>query len=238
MGLVVLLGGLVWWHGQSLAEQFTQLQEGLAQQFGHVRRQLQQTEWGQEVLDELPFGLGSASAGEAGSQSSNGAGLRYLAGMVAGALWSALGLLGTIGVILVAALYIAAAPRSYVDGLLSLLPTRLRAVTSRVLDHVGHTLWGWLIGQLLDMFVVGVLCGVGLVPCLGSGRSLLLSPGRFDAALLIRPLHPAQLPVRFPALLIALSISGQEALFVGLSLPRGSNLRRQYHSAADPEAHH
>lgn len=212
VGLVVVVGGLVWWHGQSLAQQFTQLQEGLAQQFGHVQQQLQQTTWGQEVLQQLPFGLGSGGAGQAGSQSGTGAGLRYLAGMVAGALWSALGLLGTIGVILVAALYIAAAPRSYVDGLLSLLPAGRRVATRRVLDHVGQTLWGWLIGQLLDMIVVGVLCGVGLV-VLGMPLAFILA---LIAALLNFVPYIGAIAGAVPAVLIALSISGQEALFVGL----------------------
>jgi predicted PurR-regulated permease PerM len=210
VGLVALLGGLVWWHGESLAEQFSQLQEGLAQQLGRLRGQLQQTDWGQQVLHQLPFGLGSA--GQAGSQANSGAGLQYLAGMVAGALRSALGLLGTIGVILVAALYIAAAPRSYVDGLVSLLPSGRRAATRRVLDHVGDKLWGWLIGQVLDMLVVGVLCGVGLV-LLGMPLAFILA---VIAALLNFEPYIGAIAGAVPAVLIALSINGQEALFVAL----------------------
>jgi predicted PurR-regulated permease PerM len=212
VSLVAVVGGLIWWQGQSLAEQFTLLQEGLAQQFGHVRRQLQETAWGKEVLQQLPFGLGSDRAGQAGSQNGTGAGLRYLAGMVAGALWSALGLLGTIGVILVAALYIAAAPRSYVDGLLGLLPARRWTATRRVLDHVGHTLWGWLIGQFLDMLVVGILCGIGLV-LLGMPLAFILA---LIAALLNFVPYIGAIAGAVPAVLIALSISGQEALFVSL----------------------
>jgi predicted PurR-regulated permease PerM len=210
--MLVLIGGLVWWQGQSLAQQFTQLQEGLAQQLERVRGQLQQTSWGQQILQQLPFGLGSSSAGEAGSQGSTGAGLQYLAGMVAGALWSALGLLGTVGVILVAALYIAAAPRSYIDGLLHLLPAGRRAATRRVLDHVGNTLWGWLIGQLVDMLLVGVLCGVGLV-LLGMPLAFILA---VIAALLNFVPYIGAIAGAVPAVLIALSISGQQALFVGL----------------------
>jgi predicted PurR-regulated permease PerM len=214
VGVIAFLGGLLWWHGQSLAEQFGQLQEGLAQQFENVRQHLHQTDWGRRILHQLPFGLGAKAepTSQAGAQGSTATALRSLAGLVAGALWSALGLLGTIGVILVAALYIAAAPQSYVEGLLDLLPSRQRAPTRHVLDHVGQTLWGWLVGQFLDMLVVGVLCGAGL--------ALLGMPLAFILALIAGMLnfvpYIGAIAGAVPAVLIALSVSGKEALFVGL----------------------
>ncbi|MBV8613121.1 MAG: AI-2E family transporter [Acetobacteraceae bacterium] len=210
VGVVALLGGLIWWHGQSLAEQFSQLQDGLAQQFETVRQHLLRAEWGRRVLHELPFGLGTENPGQAGTPV--GASLQSLAGLAAGALWSALGLLGTLGVILVAGLYIAAAPQSYTKGLLDLLPARQRAPTRRVLDHVGETLWGWLVGQFLDMLVVGVLCGAGLV--------LLGMPLVFILALIAGVLnfvpYIGAIAGAVPAVLIALSVSGEKALFVAL----------------------
>ncbi|MBV9118400.1 MAG: AI-2E family transporter [Acetobacteraceae bacterium] len=210
VGVVALLGGLIWWHGQSLAEQFGQLQDGLAQQFETVRQHLLRTDWGRHVLHELPFGLGTETPGQAGMPA--GASLQSLAGLVAGALWSALGLLGTLGVILVAALYIAAAPQSYMEGLLDLLPSRQRAPARRVLDHVGGTLWGWLVGQFLDMLVVGVLCGAGL--------ALLGMPLAFILALIAGVLnfvpYIGAIAGAVPAVLIALSVSGEKALFVAL----------------------
>jgi predicted PurR-regulated permease PerM len=210
LGVVALLGGLVWWQGQSLAEQFGQLQEGLAQQFEHVRQQLQRTDWGRHILHQLPFGLGADNPGQAGG--SAGASLRSLAGLVAGALWSALGVLGTLGIILVAALYIAAAPQSYVDGLLGLLSPKRRAPVRRVLDHVGQTLWGWLVGQFLDMIVVGVLCGAGLL-LLGMPLAFILA---LIAGLLNFVPYIGAIGGAVPAVLIALSVSGKEALFVAL----------------------
>jgi predicted PurR-regulated permease PerM len=210
LGVVALLGGLVWWQGQSLAEQFSQLQEGLAQQFETVRQHLQRTDWGRHILHQLPFGLGADNPGQAGAPA--GASLQSLAGLVAGALWSALGVLGTLGVILVAALYIAAAPQSYMDGLLGLLSPKHRAPLRRVLDRVGQTLWGWLVGQFLDMLVVGVLCGVGLV--------LLGMPLAFILALIAGVLnfvpYIGAIAGAVPAVLIALSLGGEEALFVAL----------------------
>ncbi len=212
LAVLALIGGLVWGHGQSLAEQLGQLQEGLAQQFGRVREQLQRTDWGQRVLGDLPFGLGANGAGQAGTPNGAGTSLPHLAGVVAGALWSALGLLGTFGVILVAALYIAAAPQSYVDGLVGLLPPAQRAPTRHVLDEVGRTLWGWLVGQFLDMLAVGVLCGVGLI-LLGMPLVFILA---LIAGLLNFVPYIGAIAGAVPAVLIALSISGQEALSVAL----------------------
>lgn len=214
VGVIAFLGGILWWHGQSLAEQFGQLQEGLAQQFENVRQQLHQTDWGRSILHQLPFGLGTEAepTSQAGTQGSTATALRSLAGLVAGALWSALGLLGTIGIILVAALYIAAAPRSYVEGLLDLLPSRQRVPTRHLLDHVGQTLWGWLVGQFLDMLVVGVLCGAGLA-LLGMPLAFILA---LIAGLLNFVPYVGAIAGAVPAVLIALSVSGKEALFVGL----------------------
>lgn len=212
VGVIAFLGGVVWWQGQSLAEQFGQLQKGLAQQFDHVRQYLQQTDWGRRVLHQLPFGLGADTTGQAGGEGGTGPLLRSLAGLAAGAVWSALGLLGTLGVILVAAFYIAAAPQSYVGGLLNLMPAQRRAPTHRVMDNVGQTLWGWLVGQFLDMIVVGVLCGVGLM-LLGMPLAFILA---LIAALLNFVPYIGAIAGAVPAVLIAFSVSGQEALFVTL----------------------
>ncbi len=212
VGVVALLGVLVWWHGQDLAEQFGQLQEGLARQFETLREQLQQADWGRRLLAQLPFGLGADDAGQTGTPTGTGAGLRSLAGLVAGALWSALGLLGTFGVILVAGLYIAAAPQSYVEGMVGLLSPRQRAPTRRVLDQVGRTLWGWLVGQFLDMLIVGVLCGTGLL-LLGMPLAFILA---LIAGLLNFVPYIGAIAGAVPAVLIALSVGREEALFVGL----------------------
>ncbi len=211
VGVVTFLGVLVWWHGQDLAKQLGQLQEGLVQQFETMRDQLDQTDWGRRILTQLPFGIGANGAGQAGTPASSGASLRSLAGLVAGALWSALGLLGTFGVILVAALYIAAAPQSYVDAVIGLLSAKQRAPIRRVLDQVGRTLWGWLVGQFLDMLVVGVLCGTGLV-LLGMPLAFILA---LIAGLLNFVPYIGAIAGAVPAVLIALSVSGKEALFVG-----------------------
>jgi predicted PurR-regulated permease PerM len=207
VGLVALFGGLGWSRGPSLADQAVQLQEGMVRQFTIVRGQMQQTEWGRTLLDELPFGLGTANPG-------GGAGgvIPHLAGLVAGALWSALGLLGTALVIAAAAIYIAAFPKTYVHGTVNLLPVRRRAPARRVLDNIGATLWGWLVGQFIDMLIVGALCGIGLA-LLGMPLALILA---LIAAILNFVPYIGAVAGAVPAVLIALSIGWDEALFVAL----------------------
>ncbi len=217
VGMIAFFGGLGWWQGASLAHQAVQLQDSMIQQLGALRLRMQHTEWGQRLLQELPFGLGNVTPGETASQGGGGQGggggnLPHLAGVVAGALWSVLGLLGTLGVILVSALYLAAAPGSYLRGVVALLPSHHRPAGRRVLDHLGHTLWGWLVGQFLDMLVVGVLSGIGLL-LLGMPLAFILA---LIAGLMNFVPYIGAIVGAVPAVLIALSISSHEALFVGL----------------------
>jgi predicted PurR-regulated permease PerM len=209
--LMGLVGGLGWWFGPDLAHQATELEDSMSQQIASLRTQMQQTDWGRSLLQRLPFGLGTEGGADTPG-SSVGSVLPHVAGMLAGALWSVLGLFGTVGVILVAALYMAAAPAQYVHGLAHLLPRKHRQITRRVMDRVGHGLWGWLVGQFIDMLVVGALCGVGLWLL---GMPLIFILAVIAAAMNFVP-YIGAIAGAVPAVLIALSMSGQEALYVAL----------------------
>jgi predicted PurR-regulated permease PerM len=208
--LVAFFGGLGWWFGPDLAHQAAQLQDRMGQQLAALRAQMQQTDWGRSLLERLPFGLGTDGGAPAGPGS--GLVLPRLAGIVAGALWSVLGLLGTVGVILVAALYMAAAPAQYVHGVAHLLPKAQRPTTRRVMDRVGHDLWGWLVGQFLDMLIVGALCGIGLWLL---GMPLVFILAVVAAATNFVP-YIGAIAGAVPAVLIALSMGWQQALEVAL----------------------
>lgn len=213
--LIAFFGGLGWWFGPNLAHQAAQLQDAVVEQLTALRASMQDTDWGRSLLHRLPFGLGR-DGNAAISPSSPGSGIGSviprLAGIVAGALWSVLGLLGTVGVILAAALYIAAAPASYVHGLVHLLPKKQRPDARRVLDHVGHALRGWLIGQFLDMLVVGGLIGAGLW-LLGVPLVFILA---LIAALTNFVPYIGAIVGAVPAVLVAFSLGWDEALYVAL----------------------
>jgi predicted PurR-regulated permease PerM len=209
---VAFFGGLGWRFGPDLAHQAAQLQDSMSQQLTALRAQMQQTDWGQSLLARLPFGLGDTGSTSASPGTSFGSFLPRLAGVVAGALWSVLGLLGTLGVILVAALYMAAAPAQYVHGVAHLLPKARRPTTRRVMDRIGQDLWGWLVGQFIDMLVVGALCWVGLW--------LLDMPLVFILAVIavLTNFVPyiGAIAGAVPAILIALPMGWQQVLYVAL----------------------
>ena len=211
--LLAFFGGLGWRFGPDLAHQAAQLQDAASQQLAALRAQMQQTDWGRSLLERLPFGLGD-TGGEAPATPGSGIGsvIPRLAGVVAGALWSVLGLLGTVGVILVAALYVAAAPAQYVHGFTHLLPRARRPEAHRVMDRIGQDLWGWLIGQFIDMLVVGVLCGLGLW-LLGMPLVFILA---LLAALTNFVPYIGAIAGAVPAVLIALAMGGQQAFYVAL----------------------
>jgi predicted PurR-regulated permease PerM len=64
--------------------------------------------------------------------------------------------------VIVMGLYLARNPAQYRDGIVSLVAPRHRAVASRVVSDAGATLHAWVVGQLLAMFVLGVLTALGL----------------------------------------------------------------------------
>lgn len=216
--LVGFFGGLGWWFGPDLAHQAAQLRDSMARQVAEIREYIQQTDWGQDLLQRSPFGPGMDGGADAGAGGPGGIGsvlprlVGALAGALAGALWSMFGLLATLGVILVAALYLAAAPAQYVHGFVHLLPKRRRPTARRVMDRVGHDLWGWLVGQFLDMLAVGVMCGIGLW-LLGMPLVFILA---VVAAVTNFVPYIGAIAGAVPAVLIALSMGWQQALYVAL----------------------
>jgi predicted PurR-regulated permease PerM len=110
------------------------------------------------------------------------------------------------------AVYLAASPRSYRNGLLRLAPPSVRERLGDALDASGIALRKWLIGQLGAMAVVGALTGIGLwaigVP-LALPLAILMM--LLDFVPVIGPFIAA-----FPGILIAFSHSPQLALYAAM----------------------
>ena len=204
---VVLLAGLLaaaaWWSGPRLAAEAVQLKQQLVEQWGHLRGWLETTSWGNPLLEQLPASLGGNPDGSSGFPSG-------LAGKIAGALSSALGVFGTVILILAAAIYFALSPTPYVEGPLHLLPRRARGDARNNLHEIGRTLQYWLAGQLLDMVVVGVVTGAGLA-LLGVNLAFVLG---VLAGLLNFVPYIGAIGGAVPAILIALAQGPQQALYV------------------------
>lgn len=114
--------------------------------------------------------------------------------------------------VLVTGIYLAARPRTYVQGVLRLVPRRHRGRACEVLGATGYTLQWWLIGQVIVMVIVGVTTATGLA-LLGIPLALILGviAGLLDFVPNVGPIVAA-----IPAILIALLVSPQAAFYVVL----------------------
>lgn len=149
--IVLLLGGLAWWAGPRFVREGQQLWSELSGKL-------------QDLQGQFGSVLGGSAGGSGNGGKSGGSGtavgsLTHLAPTVA---TSTIGFLGDLLVIVVTALYFAIAPVYYREGIVLLFPHPYRQRAREVLIDIGHTLQWWLLGQAIDMAVVGVLSGIGL----------------------------------------------------------------------------
>ena len=154
--IFVLFAGLILLAGPGLSYQAATLRQLLGVQATALHGQLSQHGWGRLILQQVPTLLG-------GDKTEGGLGVPSgFAGSVAGFLGSAFGLFGTTAVVLIAALYLAASPATYVDGVLRVVTVAHRPKARELCALAGGALWAWSAGQALDMLVVGILSALGL----------------------------------------------------------------------------
>ena len=207
--LLVAFGGLGFIAGPQLSAQATSLRDALTDQARGLHDRLTHTHWGQLLLQQVPKTFG-------GDKDSGGGSLPAgLAGSVAGFLGSAFGLVGTVVVILIAGIYFAASPATYVNGMLRLVPTAHRNHTKELSLAAGSALWSWSAGQALDMAVVGTLSGVGLW-LIGVPLALVLG---IVAGLMNFVPYIGAIAGSIPAVILAFSVGSTQGLeTIGLYL--------------------
>jgi predicted PurR-regulated permease PerM len=83
------------------------------------------------------------------------------------------GAVGDAAVIILVAIFTAANPIAYRDGLLSLVPKDRRARFGDIFDDIGQMLRWWLVGQLCAMTAVGTATGL-MLTAIGMPSALLL----------------------------------------------------------------
>ena len=111
------------------------------------------------VVDALQKGQGAVSA---------------LAGQLSGFLSNAAGLLAGILVVLVVAIYTAASPARYVQGVLHMFPPAQRHAVREVLVEIADVLAYWIYGVLAAVTVLGAMAAIGL-SVLGVPAAFLLA---------------------------------------------------------------
>jgi predicted PurR-regulated permease PerM len=193
------LAAIVWLSGPAMIDQAGQLWDQILVAAARVRDLLQQTNWGSTMLriispERLVSGAGA------------------IAGTIPVLVSSTIGAFGSLLIIIVTGIYLAAAPGTYTRGIVVLVPPAHRSRAREVLWELGDTLRGWLFGQIIDMAIVAVLTGIGLL-LLGIPLALPLA---LVAGLLNFVPYVGAIAGAVPALLIAFGQSPTDALWVAL----------------------
>ena len=83
-------------------------------------------------------------------------------GVLSGLLKISSRFLEALVIMVISAVYLAAQPRHYRDGLIWLFAPRAHAHAARIVDGIGEALHLWLIGQLIEMFLIGALSALAV----------------------------------------------------------------------------
>ncbi len=123
---------------------------------------------------------------------------------------SLFGAIGGIVIVLFLAMYVAATPHLYREGLLHLVPHRHRARAREVLATLRDTLRQWLIARLMAMLIIGLITGGGLA-LIGIKGAVALGvlAGLLEFVPFFGPIVSA-----IPAIAVALTDTPQKALWV------------------------
>lgn len=179
--------------GLEFNELFRQIPAGLHR----ITQHLEQSPWGQSIVDELQPGNGAISA-------------RAVAGRFFGIASTAFGIIVAVIVVLFIGLYGAADPGVYVGGAVRLFPHDRRARIREVLREIAQALRWWLLGRLISMAVIAVMTGLGLWLI---GVRLAFTLGLLAGALAFVP-YLGSISSAVPAVLIALTQSTTMVLYV------------------------
>jgi predicted PurR-regulated permease PerM len=116
-------------------------------------------------------------------------------------------------IMIICGVYLAAQPRLYRTGVIWLFPPRHHARAAEIYDGIGEALRLWLVGQLFEMLVIGLLttCAVWLIG-VPSPLALGLIAGIGEFIPYLGPLLAG-----IPAVLVALSKSPETALWTLLA---------------------
>jgi predicted PurR-regulated permease PerM len=189
--LVAFFVGAGWYAGPRINDQITQLGDRIPNAIDRIQSILQQYGWGESVLASSPS-------------------MQQVMSFVAGGLTNAIGTITSSVVVIIIGIYGAAAPMTYINGAVRLIPPSKRDRGRSVIRALGHALRWWLVGRIASMTVVGVLTAAGLWI---AGVQLAFVLGLIAALLSFVPYIGPIVSV-VPAALVALAESPTKVLYV------------------------
>jgi predicted PurR-regulated permease PerM len=195
--LFVLAVGTSWFLAPQVAVQIDEMRREIPRALDGLRNTLERFEWGRELLSEQPAAADVASSPGVWRG-------------IAGAFSTTVTATANLVIVFFVGLYLAVQPGVYRDGLVSLFPVAQRSRVAASLDDAAEALRGWLFGQVLAMFVVGVATLLGLWAL---GIPLALTLALIAAALTFIP-NVGPVIAAVPAVLLGLLEGPRTALLV------------------------
>lgn len=142
--ILAIIGVTVWLFGSRLSSDFSSL--------------LQQIQSGEKSLHTMLEKTGSSQFGSTVTQQ----GTSLVASLIASIVPASIQSIAAIIVVAVIAIYLAAQPQLYRNGIAALFETRKRRRVHETIDLVEETLRLWLLGQICLMLIVGFLSFIAL----------------------------------------------------------------------------
>ena len=196
-GLLVLalLLTAAWVFGSELANEFADVTKRIGSASRTIEDQLSQNEAGKFVVAHF-----------------KGADISFTS-MLPGVFSLGVSTAEALVVIVISAVYIVAQPHEYRRGFTLLFPPRLHQEVCDTLDEVGRALRLWLIGQFIQMALIGSLSALAVWLI---GLPSVLALGMIAAVTEFVP-YIGPIVAAVPAILVALTQSPQAALFTTLA---------------------
>ncbi|MBI1251286.1 MAG: AI-2E family transporter [Alphaproteobacteria bacterium] len=203
--------GLFWMFGAQISAQTDDLAARLPQAWSDLRTYLMQAPFGPAAVQQMEQFL---------ARRGDGAAISDVIANLGNVTLSFVNAAVDTFVVLVAAIFFAASPRSYIDGALVLLPRGLRPDVSDAMRASAVALRKWMQGTLISMATIAVLVGVTFwalkVPAF---LALALIAGAAQIVPLVGPFV-----AMIPAALLALTVSPQTALWAVIGYTIASQL--------------
>jgi predicted PurR-regulated permease PerM len=203
LALLAVLGGLFAIIGPSIREQTRELSSELPKAMQSIEAAVNRTPMKALVAPAKPA-QGGGLTERVGKE------LRSATQFLFPIVSSFLGALGGLVIVLFIAMYIAASPGLYRDGILHLVPHAHRDRARELLATLRDTLRQWLLARLMAMVLIGVITGGGLAMLGVKGAAALgVLAGLLEFVPFFGPIVSA-----IPAIGVALVDSPQKALWV------------------------
>ena len=191
VGFLATLALMGWLFGNETVAQAQQLRRSLPQDWARLQASLRSDPIGAMLLDSVRNG--ASGSGIASRLLSYG--------------WGAVEIAINFIIIIIGAIFFAAQPALYRDGMARMVPPAYRPTARAAIADVGRALRLWLLAQLASMVLMGIMIGLGLW---WSGVSAPIALGLLGGLSEFIPYVGPTLAM-IPAIIVALAGSGSIA---------------------------